>query len=261
MKYLWFWRSAPVVQFPNPQWNDRSLPQGFVWNSGVWVKLATSPSLPFSLIWGNRHVDSALLPAWESRGMMQDMPRGCLLHVLAGAGAVGKPSACFCRCLIQTFTFLCRHHLVLSVCSSFSAVASWERREWSQTTQSGVPWMLQAHSPREDPKQGGLGYSASLGTKGMQRQQDSTLSKGQVVLWTVSYLRIAFWGALSLFQCLPRMNWITSDVPFCRWVRRWQKDPHVPSAKCTSSYTLEFPGPKPVFIFCLLSTRRGNLKV
>lgn len=114
--------------------------------------------------------------------MIQDMPRGCLLPVLARAGAVGKPSACFCRCLVQTFTFLCRHHLVLSVCSSFSAVASWEGREGDPRPHREVPQMLQAHSPKEDPKQGGLGYSASPGAKRMQRQQDSTLGKGQVVL-------------------------------------------------------------------------------
>lgn len=54
----------------------------------------------------------------------------------------------------------------------------------------------QAHSPKEDPKQGGLGYSASPGTKGMQRQQDSTLSKGQIVLLNCVLPQNCFFGSI-----------------------------------------------------------------
>lgn len=63
--------------------------------------------------------------------------------------------------------------------------------------------MLQAHSPKEDPKQGGLGYSASLGTKGIQRQQDSTLGKGQVVLLNCVLPENCFLGSTVLLSVPP----------------------------------------------------------
>lgn len=147
----------------------------------MWVKLGTNLSLPVlsHLREQTRH-HSALLPAWESRGMIQGMPRGCLLPALAGAGAVGKPSACFCRCLVQTFTFLCRHHLVWSVCLSSSAVSSWEGRGWSQTTQWGA---TSAPSPKGDPKQGGLGsFSITRDSRGAKTAGLNTRYKSSCTL-------------------------------------------------------------------------------
>lgn len=49
-------------------------------------------------------------------------------HIGTSWLAVGKLSTGFCRCVVQTFTFLCRPHLYLSVYLSLSVVASWEGR-------------------------------------------------------------------------------------------------------------------------------------